>query len=282
MELYETLGVGRDATAAQIKKAYRKLARKWHPDHNTSPGAEDTFKEVNRAHEVLSDPEQRAQYDQYGDASLEPGFQPGGFGGHRTAGQGFDGGFPAGAGPDLESLFGSLFGGGRAPRRDTHATLTLDLPTSVLGGTCTLQLAEGRTMNVRIPSGVRDGGTLRLRGKGTGGTDLVLELSVTPHPDWKRSGDDLYTTLAVDLPTALRGGTVELQRLDGRTRLQIPPCAQNGSKLRLRGKGVDRKGSAPGDLYVTLDVRLPESLTPEAEAAIDTLAACYPGRTQAA
>jgi curved DNA-binding protein len=290
--LYDILGVARTASASDIKKAYRKLARETHPDRNDAPDAEARFKEVGRAYEVLSDPEKRSLYDEFGDISLQSGFDPdaarayarGGFSGmprggfHSTAGaEGFD----------VEDLLGSLFGsggrsgfGGQGFQREPpamRAELSIDFRTAITGGERQLSFGDGRTLNVRIPPGVKDGGRLRLRGQAPGGADLLLSLSVQPDPTFHRDGDDLHRSLDVTVGEALLGATVEVPTLDRPVRLTIPPGSQNGQRLRLKGKGVARKGRRPGDLYVTLDVRLPEAaaLDDRTRRAIRTLEEAY-------
>lgn len=266
--LYDILGVARSASASDIKRAYRKLARETHPDRNDASNAESRFKEVGRAYEVLSDPDKRKLYDEFGEISLKSGFDPtaarayasggpsgmprGGF----SSGQGFDGSF------DVEDLLGNLFGarGGVRPGTPpaTRAELEIDFRTAITGGERQLTFTDGRTLHVRIPPGVKDGGRLRLRGRAPGGGDLLLTLSVQPDPTFRRDGDDLYRTLEVTVGEALLGASIEVPTLHRPVRVTIPPGSQNGQRLRLKGKGVARKGRPVGDLFVTLDVRLPD------------------------
>lgn len=277
--LYDILGVPKTASDADIKKAFRKLAREWHPDRNKAPDAETRFKEINRANEVLSDPEKRRLYDEFGDAGLQSGFDPeaaraysrGGFAGNA---QGFD----------VEDLLGSLFGGGLGGRgrggfrqgpAPMRADLSIDFRTAATGGERELSFGDGRSMKVRIPAGVNDGGTLRLRGQAPGGGDLLLHLHVADDPMFQRDGDDLYVTVPVTIGEALLGGRIDVPTLDGTVKLTVPEGSQNGQKLRLRGKGIDRKNRPSGDLYVTLDVRLPERLDAEARRAVETLEKAY-------
>lgn len=273
---YAVLGVPRDADAKAIKRAYRKLAQQYHPDRNPDDAdAEQRFKEVNAAHEVLGDPEKRAMYDEFGEDAAKMGFDPDKARAYRQwRGQG--GG--AAGGIDIEELLSSMFGGGGGgagfggfggpprPRKgaDLRAELTLDFTTACKGGERTLQLQGAGPVTVRIPAGVSDGGTLRLRGKGRPGPaggpagDLLLTVHVASDPHFERDGDHLRLEVPVTLSEALRGTQVEVPTLDGAVKLRVPPGAQSGQVLRVRGKGVARRGRPAGDLLVTLRVRLPE------------------------
>ncbi len=294
--LYDILGVARTASASDIKKAYRKLARETHPDRNDAPDAESRFKEVGRAYEVLSDPDKRKLYDEFGEISLQSGFDPAAARAYASGGRS---GMPRGgfsgnaAGFDVEDLLGSLFGGQggfsgggfggaqgfQAGPRPTRAELEIDFRTAITGGERQLTFGDGRTLNVRIPAGVKDGGRLRLRGRAPGGGDLLLTLSVRPDPTFHREGDDLYRSLEVTVGEALLGTSIEVPTLGRPVRLTIPAGSQNGQRLRLKGKGVARKGRPPGDLYVTLDVRLPDigagSLDDRTRQALDVLEDAY-------
>jgi curved DNA-binding protein len=274
--LYETLGVKRDAGVEDIRKAYRKLAKKHHPDINPgNKAAEDRFKSVSAAYEVLSDPRRRSEYDEFGDAALHSGFDParareyarwqerqaagGGFG----AGGGFSGG-GGGSGP-IEFDFAELFNRRRGPARgqDIHATFQMDLRQAVEGAEVSVDVPEQGTVRVRIPPGADTGSVIRLPGKGGPGPrggppgDLVIETEVRPHPLLRRDGLDLYLTLPVTLDEAYNGASVDVPTFEGMVVLKIPPRSQNHARLRLRGKGIERK-STRGDFFVELDVRMPD------------------------
>lgn len=289
--LYQLLGVQRDASDEAIKKAYHKLARELHPDRNpNNPGAEARFKEVNGAYEVLSDPKRRALYDEFGDDALRGGFDADAARAQRVWQE--RGGFRGANQPmdfDLDDLLGGLFGGGGRrgrPRagRDLSASVTLDFRTAVSGGPVELRGASGELHKVRIPAGVEDGETIRLRGLGEPGQDgqpagdLLLTVTVQPDPIFRREGADLVIDAPVTLGEALRGGTITVPTVDGEVRVRVPPGSQSGLRLRVRGKGVQRRGRPPGDLYAVLQLRLPELSQAELERAreaIDTLESFY-------
>jgi molecular chaperone DnaJ len=305
-DFYAVLGVPKDADAAAIKKAYRKLARTMHPDHNPGDAvAEAKFKEVGEAYAVLSDPEQRQQYDQLramaGGARFRAG--TGGAGGGGGANGGFEdlfggvftgaggGGsrvrFPQGGGGGaggggFEDLLGGLFGGGggfggqtRGGRRgaDLSAVTTLPFRQAVEGSTVALGV-EGRTVKARIPAGVRDGQKIRLRGKGRPGEhgapagDLEVTVRVTPHPVFGLDGNNLRVTLPVAFDEAALGADVTVPTLDGGTvRLKIPAGTPSGRTLRVKGRGVTT-ASGTGDLLVTVQVVVPQRLSAAAKEAV--------------
>lgn len=298
-DYYDILGVNRSASQDEIKKAYRKLARKYHPDVNPDdPNAETRFKEINEAHEVLSDPDKRQKYDQFGaqwQAYERAGGQPGGFDwsqwttqqpgsshGTRTVSpEEFEQMFGGGGGgfsDFFETLFGGFGGGGtrtrtRTPRRgrDTEYPLDVTLEEAFHGTTRSLQWDDGSTVEVRIPRGVYTGAKVRLSGRGEAGIggdqrgDLYLIVTVLPHARYEREGDDLRTTVPVDLYTAVLGGKVDVAALDRTVKLTIPEGTQNGRVFRLRGLGMPnmRNRDQRGDLLAVVDVSLPKTLSAE-------------------
>jgi curved DNA-binding protein len=267
--LYDVLGVRPSDDDKTIKKAYRKLARENHPDVNPdNPTAEQRFKEVSAAWEVLGDPERRKLYDTYGDVSTQAGFDAEAA---KRARAGFGGGFPGGGfggfggvGPDI---FEELLGGGRGPRKgqDLRAQLRTDFRTAALGGEHTLTFADGRRLRVRIPPGVEDGGTIRLRGKGGAGRqggpsgDLLITLSVDPDTVFRRDGLDLHLDAPITVVEALQGASIRVPTLEGAVNVRVPPNSQSGQVLRVRGKGLARRNKPTGDLYVHLEVHAPPS-----------------------
>ncbi|HNR21542.1 MAG TPA: DnaJ C-terminal domain-containing protein [Steroidobacteraceae bacterium] len=293
-DYYATMGVARDATAEQIKQAYRRLARRYHPDVSKDPDAEARFKEVGEAYEVLRDPEKRAAYDQLG-SGPRPGeqFRPppdwgAGFGfrqGARPAGD--DGGFTFEGDPSefFETLFGrARTAGGRAHRAreqgaDHHARVIVDLAASLEGGTRTLTVGD-RTLNVKIPKGIQAGQHIRLAGQGgqmpgeARPGDLLLEVSFAPHPHFRPEGRDLYLDLPVAPWEAALGASVTVPTPEGPVSLQVPPGSRAGTRLRLRGRGLPAR--PPGDLYATLQIALPPADTAAARAAYEAFAAGAP------
>jgi curved DNA-binding protein len=305
-DLYEILGVPRTASADDIRKAYRRLAKKYHPDMN--PGdrkAEEKFKEITAAHEVLNDAKRRKLYDEFGADSLRTGFdektaeayrqwrQGGGrgqeipfdLGDFETVNVGGVGSF------DFGSIFGDLFGGARrggrrrptpasVPGADAEAEIEVDLRDAVLGAERDLRV-DGRTLRVRIPAGVTDGSRIRLAGQGgdspAGGPpgDLFLVVRLRAHPFVRREGRDLYVDLPLTVPEAALGAEVVLPTFDGAVQLRVPPGSASGRQLRLRGRGLpDLRGGPRGDLYAVAKIVLPE----ESEAlrrAVEPLASLY-------
>ena len=295
-DLYAVLGVDRAADEQTIKRAYRKLAGKLHPDKNPGKANEQRFKEVTAAYEVLGDAKKRGLYDEFGESSLQQGFDPERARWARQHGYDIRGG---GGGPGVQVDFGDLFGGAargggigdvfgdlftRAGARgggrrgqDLESQVTVDFAEAVRGTTLTLSV-HGDPVQVRIPAGAADGSRVRVKGKGTPGTgraaagDLVLVVRVRPHRHFRRDGDDLYLDLPITIGEAFSGGTVRVPTPHGEVKLTVPQGAQSGQLLRLRGKGVARKGYDPGDMYVRFLVRYPAGDDPAVVSAIETLA----------
>ncbi|HUM95753.1 MAG TPA: DnaJ C-terminal domain-containing protein [Candidatus Competibacter sp.] len=298
-DYYQTLGVARDATAEDIKKAFRKLARKYHPDVSKEADAEARMKDVNEAYAVLSDSEKRAAYDQLGqghhpgqDFRPPPDWQPD-F--RAPPGRGYSQAETA----DFSDFFAELFGrtGGaraagqdfQARGQDQHAEVLLDLEDAFNGAARQISLRvpklddkgrialDSRTLNVKIPKGVREGQMIRLAGQGGAGFgdapagDLLLEIHFKPHPRFRIDGRDLYLTLPVAPWEAALGGVVPVDLPDGgQLKVRIPEGAQNGRQLRVRGKGIP--SDPPGDLLLDLRVVLPAAETPRARELYETMA----------
>ncbi len=289
-DYYKILGVSKDATIEEIKKAYRKLARQHHPDVNRKPEAEKRFKEINEANEVLSDPEKRRRYDQVGPEwarYANGGPQPGGFRWTHSGGAPGGASFSGDLG-DFSDFFRTLFGeaggiraedlfGGRAGRRsrvapgaDVEAEVEITLVDTFKGAERQLEVHDAggrsRMLSVKIPVGVRDGQRIRLGGQGGAGSnggprgDLYLRVRIRPHPLFARDGDDLRMELPVALHEAVLGGEVTVPTLKGRVSLRVPPDTQNGRTIRLAGQGMPRPAGGAGDLYVTVRVVLPTKL----------------------
>jgi len=300
---YKVLGVARDATQDQIKSAYRKLARKLHPDLN--PGnkqAEERFKKVGSANDLLSDPALRARFDageiDANGAEQRPRANSGAWG---------TGGGGAPFGEDASDFLSEMLrrraqGGGRrgfsygdfddAVRgADAHYLLRVTLPEAALGTTKRIGLAGGKNLDVKIPPGTDEGAVLRLKGQGGAGLgggpngDALIEVRIEPHPLFKRDGTDIAMTLPITLAEAGLGAKVTVPTLDGRVTLSVPPGSNTGTVLRLKGKGVP-KGRSNGDLLVTLQVMLPDTIDPELDAFLKKWSATHPytvrGKTESA
>lgn len=295
-DFYQVLGVSKDASDADIKKAYRKLARKYHPDQNPGDAASEAkFKEISEAHSVLSDPEERKEYDAIramgsGARFTAPGGAGGAGGFEDVFGTMFGG--PGGRtrytyqqGGDYDDLLGGLFGGGRfgqptggyrgfggpTPGRDVVASTTLDFITATKGEQVTLQTADGRPITVRIPAGVADGQKIKLRGKGhpspDGGEpgDLILTVNVRRHPVFERDGLNLRVTVPVTFAEAALGATIQVPTLGGQpVKLKVAPGTPSGRVLRVKGRGVaTSKGT--GDLLAVVQIAVPSHLSKDAE-----------------
>ena len=304
-DFYKVLGVSKDADEATIKKAYRKLARTWHPDQNKgNPEAEERFKEIGEAYTVLSNPEQRQQYDAI--RTMGTGGFRGGAGGGGASGVNFEDIFGAfgggnggnvrfstsggGAGINLDDILGAFggFGGGssrgsspyqQAPQKgeDLHASTRITLKQSLSGVNIKLAVS-GKPMTVKVPKGIKDGQSVRLRGKGkasiNGGSagDLIVTIHVEEDPVYSREGNDLRMTLPVTFAEATLGANVELPLIDGSTvTVKVPAGSDSGRTLRLKGRGVATK-KGTGDLLATISVVVPKDLTPEQLDSIKSLA----------
>ena len=295
-DYYNTLGISKTATEGEIKTAYRKLARRYHPDVNKDPKAEDKFKEVNEAYQVLSDPEKRKKYDQFGSEwqrYQSSGGQPGGFdwGRWQQAPQGGQPGYRTVSQEEFNDMFGGLGGfsdffntlfgqsgfstgqsfsrSSRSPQRAAQSAQPMEheveitLEEAYAGTKRTLQFEDGRKIEASIPPGVNTGSRVRLSGQ-AGGADLFLKIKVLPHSVFTRKGDDLTATVPVDLYTAILGGEVSVDTLGKPVRLTIPEGTDSGKKMRLKGLGMPnlKKPTEFGDLYARIEVHLPGHLTP--------------------
>ena len=311
-DYYKILGVARDASPDEIKSAYRKLARKYHPDVSKETDAEARFKDIGEAHEVLRDPEKRAAYDMAGSqwerqraagGDRGQGFQPppGWDAGFEFSGSGLDEGEPFADHSDFfEALFGRAARGARGgarhagmqmPGQDHHAKVRVDLEDAYRGArrSVTLRMPafdeqgrgtlHERTLDVNIPKGIREGQHLRLAGQGGAGIgnapagDLFLEIAFNPHPRFRVDGRDVYVDLPLAPWEAALGATVSAATPDGGVELTVPPGSAAGRKLRLKGKGIP--ANPPGDLYVVLAIALPPARDAQARAAYEAFAAAF-------
>ena len=303
-DYYETLGVKRNASEDEIRKAYRKLARQYHPDRN--PGdkqAEARFKQVQEAYDVLSDKTKRGQYDRFGAAGPNAGFQgrrggprdfnwgggPGGPGSFQEMDpseaadifrQFFGGG--GGGGPvDMESIFGQRGArGGRGsrqpPAQEVEAEVTIPFETAALGGTVNIHV-DDRELSVKIPPGVEDGQVLRLQGQAPGGGNLRLRIRIQPHPYFRREGKNIVLELPVSVPEAALGAKVDVPTIDGtRLTVKVPPGSSCGTRLRLRGKGI-----AGGDQYIEIKVMVPAAQDERSRELLEEFARLHPQDTRA-
>lgn len=295
IDYYKVLGVERNASQDDIKKAYRKMARKYHPDLNKDdPNAKDKFQEINEANEVLSDPEKRKKYDEYGEhwkhadefKAEREAYQRAQERGGQSAywysvnGDDFMGGFGRGNASGFSDFFEQLFGHGASAGRsgrgynmvsrggDIEAQMNLSLREAAVTHKQTFSV-NGENLRITIPAGIADGQMIKLKGHGEKGSngapdgDLYITFQIAPDPDFKREGDDLFTDVDIDLYTAVLGGTVNVKTIDGMVKLKVNPGTQNDTKVRLRGKGfpVYKKEGTFGDLIVTYHVDIPTALS---------------------
>ena len=301
-DYYQTLGIGKSAAADEVQKAYRKLARKYHPDVNKESEAENRFKEINEAYQVLSDPDKRSKYDQFGSAwnrAQSTGTPPAGFEDIFSAfgfgGSGGGGGFRTQSSGDFSSFFETLFGGGQVRAQtgwpqggvrrgagvDHETQISLTLEEAARGGQREIALRgpQGRrkVLKVKIPAGIRPGQKIRLAGQGGPGVggggrgDLFLKVNLVPHPQLRLEGSDLRTTLRIAPWEAALGGTATLPTLDGPVTVKIPPGSSSGRQIRLRGKGFPQPQGRSGDLLAEIKIVLPPELTEEEEALLREL-----------
>lgn len=298
-DFYAVLGVSKDVSEAELKKTYRKLARQYHPDSNPGDAkAESRFKEISEAHSVLSDPEQRREYDQVramgSGARFQAGGQSGGF--EDVFGGMFNQGSRSQSSASFEDLLGGMFGnggfgassggfrgaGGPTKGRDVSANTTLDFVTAIRGETIKLQPAGGKALNVKIPAGVSDGQKIRLKGKGEnsldGGApgDLVLTIAVRRHPVFERDGQNLRVVVPVTFVEATLGATIEVPTLGGEpVKLRVAPGTPSGRILRVKGRGVTT-ATATGDLLAEVQVAVPGRVPDDALAHLEAFAAAMP------
>lgn len=295
IDYYKVLGVERNASQDDIKKAYRKMARKYHPDLNKDdPNAKDKFQEINEANEVLSDLEKRKKYDEYGEhwkhadefkaerEAYQRAQQSGGQSAYwySVNGDDFMGGFGRGNASGFSDFFEQLFGHGASAGRsgrgynmmsrggDIEAQMNLSLREAAVTHKQTFSV-NGENLRITIPAGIADGQMIKLKGHGEKGSngapdgDLYITFQIAPDPEFKREGDDLFTDVDIDLYTAVLGGSVNVKTINGMVRLKVNPGTQNDTKVRLRGKGfpVYKKEGTFGDLIVTYHVNIPTSLS---------------------
>ena len=307
-DFYEILGVSRTATQDEIQRAYRKLARANHPDVNKDPGAEERFKEISEAYDVLSDPETRRRYDAFGAdfrripddvdpdtwnrAAAGAGGRGSRAGAGRRAGRGptADTGFTAGFGEDinLDDLFGGMFGGragrgwGPIPGADQEAVIELTVEEAYRGTRRSVTLEGGgetRTLEVTIPAGVTSGQRIRLAGQGGRGTegasagDLYLIVRIAPHPKYRVEGRDLYVELPLAPWEAALGTTAAVDTPDGEAKVKVPAGTSSGRRLRLRGRGLPNPRGKPGDLFAEVRIVVPKELSAQERRLFEELAA---------
>jgi curved DNA-binding protein len=295
IDYYQTLGIAKTATDKEVKNAYRKLARKYHPDLNPNDAeANKKFQQLNEANEVLSDPEKRKKYDKYGEnwehgeehekyARQQQNTRQSSYAGGQSSG------FDFGGGDDFSDFFQSMFGqgGGSARGRQTkyrgqdlNAELHLELKEAAETHKQALTV-NGKNIRINIPAGVENGQTIKIAGHGAAGAnggpagDLFIKFIIADDPDFKRDGSNLFTTVKLDIYTAILGGEVTVETLSGKVKIKVKPETQNGTKVKLKGKGlpVYKKENEFGDLYVTYDLQIPVNITEKQKALFEQLQA---------
>ncbi|WP_026729122.1 DnaJ C-terminal domain-containing protein [Flavobacterium denitrificans] len=285
IDYYKTLEITKTATEAEIKKAYRKLARKYHPDLNPNDKeAEKKFKEINEANEVLSNPENRKKYDKYGKdwkhadefekAGYDPNQQQQQYS-RQQSGQDFSGFGSDFSGSDFSDFFNSMYGSGRSGRsqskyrgQDFNAELQLDLASAYTTHKQSLTV-NGKNIRITIPAGVENGQVIKIPGHGGAGVnngpngDLYITFQISNNSDFKREGNNLYSTVDLDLYTAILGGEINIKTFDGKVKIKVPAETQTGTKVKLKGKGFPlyKKDNQFGDLYVTYNLKIPTKLS---------------------
>ncbi|HEY8431254.1 MAG TPA: DnaJ C-terminal domain-containing protein [Sandaracinaceae bacterium] len=286
-DYYAVLGIGRDASPRDVARAYRKLARKYHPDVSKEPNAEARFKEIQEAYDVLKDPEKRRLYDKYGPhwKAISEGRRPPG--GPGPAEVRFDfSSFGFGDADDLRSIFEQVFAqqgmhARRRPqpqRRDQETPLELSVLEAFQGGPREIQFTDTstgqrRSLSVQVPPGVRHGQKIRLAGQGAHGADLYLVVSIRDDERFRLKGEDVYTTLRITPPEAVLGATTTLATLDGRVKVKVPPGSSSGRHIRLRERGYFKRSGGRGDLYAEIQIVVPPEPSPEERALYEQLAA---------
>ncbi len=277
-DLYEILGVKKEATEAEIRKAFHKLAKKHHPDVNAGDkAAEQKFKEMNLAYEVLKDTKKRAQYDQMRAAGANPFSGSGARGSWRSGGPFNPADFgDLGLGDLFQEIFGGMGGGGfsgdfrggstrgrsggfRPPGRDLEAIVQVGFLDAAKGGERSIELPNGKRLTVKIPEGVDNGMKIRLSGQGDSGGDLILNIEILPHPFFQREGQDIVVRLPVTFSEAVLGGEVDVPTIDGKVVMKIPKGVSSGQRLKLAGKGIrSPKSGLRGDQYLELLIKIPK------------------------
>lgn len=285
-DYYELLGVHRNASAEEIKRAYRKKALEYHPDRNKSHDAEKLFKQINQAYEVLADPKKRETYDQFGHAAFDPASGFGGFGGRGQTyrqgpsaytyytggfpfgGQQSSGGFDFGGFSDPFEIFESFFGsaspfGGRGPAKP-HYTLAIDFMDAVRGGEIAVEIG-GKIRKIKVPAGADDGTRVRFQ-------DFDISFDVKTHSVFKRDGDDIFSDVELSVAAAALGTEIKVMTIDGDVKLRIRPGTQPGTLIRLREEGVPRLGGrGRGDHYLRVVIKIPDRLTPRQRQLLEEL-----------